>query len=189
MLLRNCVAPRRAEWLQHQPRLSKLASLDPVGLHACPTARLAGLWISPLERKAKPRSIAFKRVIVYDDTYIRPLLSGLGDLGCQSAPKRDPESASNRDPHRRLRSGRPRSPWRGPARVAQCPHKRRSGARGEALWTPGGDPRAPSGPVFEAPALVAGFEDVAVMGQPVEQRRGHLGVGEDARPFGKGEIG
>jgi hypothetical protein len=108
---------------------------------------------------------------------------------CQSAPKRDPESASNRDPHRRLRSGRPRSPWRGPARVAQCPHKRRSGARGEALWTPGGDPRAPSGPVFEAPALVAGFEDVAVMGQPVEQRRGHLGVGEDARPFGKGEIG
>ena len=27
------------------------------------------------------------------------------------------------------------------------------------------------------------------MGQPVEQRRGHLGVGEDARPFGKGEIG
>lgn len=55
MLLRDCVAPRRAEWLQHQPRLSKLASLDPVGLHTCPTARLAG----PFERKAKPRSIAF----------------------------------------------------------------------------------------------------------------------------------
>src|SRR6516164_11593959 len=46
-----------------------------------------------------------------------------------------------------------------------------------------------SGSVFEAPALVAGFENVAVVGQPVEQCRGHLGVGEDARPFGKGEIG
>jgi len=61
---------------------------------------------------------------------------------CQSAPKRDPESASNHDPHRWLRSGRPRSPRRGPARVAQCPHERRSDARGEALWAPGGDPRA-----------------------------------------------
>src|SRR6516162_3893945 len=36
---------------------------------------------------------------------------------------------------------RPRSPWRGPARVAQCPHERRSGACGEALWTPVGDRR------------------------------------------------
>src|SRR5207248_11202382 len=34
---------------------------------------------------------------------------------------------------------RPRSPRRGPARVAQCPHERRSGARGEALWAPVGD--------------------------------------------------
>jgi hypothetical protein len=61
---------------------------------------------------------------------------------CQSAPKRDPESAFNSDPHQRLSSGRPRSPRRGPARVAQCPHERRSDARGEALWAPGGDPRA-----------------------------------------------
>ena len=29
-----------------------------------------------------------------------------------------------------------------PARVAPCPHERRSGARGEALWTPVGDPGA-----------------------------------------------
>jgi hypothetical protein len=62
---------------------------------------------------------------------------------CQSAPKRDPGSASNRDPYWGLSSGRPRSPRRGPARVAQCPHKRRSDARGEALWAPGGDPRVP----------------------------------------------
>src|SRR6266478_5173274 len=112
---------------------------------------------------------------------------------CQSARKRDPGSASNRNPYRRLRSGRPRSPWRGPARDAPCPHERRSGARGEALWAPGGDPRwvrtVMSGAVLETPALVAGFENVAVVGEAVEQRRRHLGVGEDARPFGKGEIG
>ncbi len=63
-------------------------------------------------------------------------------VGCQSALKRDPGSAANGDPHRQLSSGRPRSPLRGPARVAQCPHERRSDARGEALWTPGGDPRS-----------------------------------------------
>jgi hypothetical protein len=33
------------------------------------------------------------------------------------------------------------------------------------------------------------YEESRNDGQPVEQRRGHLGVGEDARPFGKGEIG
>lgn len=32
-------------------------------------------------------------------------------------------------------AGRPGSPWRGPARDAQCPGARRSGTRGEALWT------------------------------------------------------
>jgi len=42
---------------------------------------------------------------------------------------------------------------------------------------------------FEPPAIVAGLDDVAVMGQPVEQRGGHLGVAEHARPFAEGEIG
>src|SRR5882672_1248308 len=46
-----------------------------------------------------------------------------------------------------------------------------------------------SGAVLETPALVAGFENVAVMDEAVEQCRGHLGVTEDARPFGEGEIG
>src|SRR5262245_11194559 len=65
-----------------------------------------------------------------------------------------------------------------------------TGGRAAVVRPPGATrgPRA-SGPVFEAPALVAGFENVAVVGQPVEQRRGHFGVGEDARPFGEGEIG
>ncbi len=43
--------------------------------------------------------------------------------------------------------------------------------------------------MLEAPALVAGFNDVAVMGQPVEQRGGHLGIAEDGRPFAEGEVG
>ena len=46
-----------------------------------------------------------------------------------------------------------------------------------------------SGAVFEAPALVAGLDDVAVVGEPVEERGGHLGVAEDAGPFSEGEIG
>lgn len=42
---------------------------------------------------------------------------------------------------------------------------------------------------FESPTVVDGFNDVAVMGQPVEQRCGHLGIAEHARPFAEGEIG
>ncbi len=40
-----------------------------------------------------------------------------------------------------------------------------------------------SGAVLEAPALVAGLDDVAMVGQPIQQRRGHPGVAEDARPL------
>jgi len=46
-----------------------------------------------------------------------------------------------------------------------------------------------SGAVFEAPAFVAGLDDLAMMGQPVEKRGGHLGVAKDAWPFGEGEVG
>ena len=35
----------------------------------------------------------------------------------------------------------------------------------------------------EAVALVAGLHEVAMMGQPVEQGRGHLGVSEYGRPL------
>jgi hypothetical protein len=43
--------------------------------------------------------------------------------------------------------------------------------------------------VFEAPGLVASFDDLAVMGEPVEQRGGHLGVAEDGWPFAEREVG
>jgi Bacterial extracellular solute-binding protein, family 7 len=42
---------------------------------------------------------------------------------------------------------------------------------------------------FEPPAIVAGLDDVAVVGQAVEQRGRHLGVAEHGRPFAECEIG
>ena len=42
--------------------------------------------------------------------------------------------------------------------------------------------------VFEAPGFVAGLDDLAVVGEPVEQRGGHLGVA-DVGPFPEGEVG
>ena len=48
---------------------------------------------------------------------------------------------------------------------------------------------ARSGAVFEAPTLVAGLDDFAVVGQAVEQRGRHLGVAKHTRPLAKGEVG
>ena len=42
---------------------------------------------------------------------------------------------------------------------------------------------------FESPAVIAGLDDVTVMGQPVEQRSRHLGVAEHTGPFSEREIG
>jgi hypothetical protein len=41
---------------------------------------------------------------------------------------------------------------------------------------------------LEAPAVISGFDDVAAMGQAIEQGGRHLGIPEDARPFTEGEI-
>jgi hypothetical protein len=46
-----------------------------------------------------------------------------------------------------------------------------------------------SGSVLEAPAVVAGLEDLAVMSEPVEECRGHLGIAEDGWPFAECEVG
>jgi hypothetical protein len=43
--------------------------------------------------------------------------------------------------------------------------------------------------VLEAPAVVSGFDDIAVMCEAIEKRDRHFGVCEDAWPFAKGEIG
>ena len=43
--------------------------------------------------------------------------------------------------------------------------------------------------VFEAPALVAGFDDFAMMGEAVEERGCHLGVAKHTGPIAKGQIG
>jgi hypothetical protein len=42
---------------------------------------------------------------------------------------------------------------------------------------------------FEAPTVIATLDDVTVVGQPIEQRGGHLGVAEHAGPFTEGKIG
>ena len=42
---------------------------------------------------------------------------------------------------------------------------------------------------FEAPTVVTGLDDVAMVSQAVEQRGGHLGIAEHARPFTEREIG
>src|ERR1700690_1198284 len=42
--------------------------------------------------------------------------------------------------------------------------------------------------VFEAEAVVSGFEDVAAMGEAVEQRRRHLGIAEYGGPFSEAQI-
>src|ERR1700730_4215729 len=108
---------------------------------------------------------------------------------CQTASNRDPGSAWKRDPSPALGQACPGSEQEGPARVAQCPHERRSGARGRCLFAHRGKPGWHSSAVFEAPALVAGFDDFAVMRQSIEQRGRHLGVCEDARPFAEGQVG
>jgi hypothetical protein len=43
--------------------------------------------------------------------------------------------------------------------------------------------------VLEAPAFVAGLDDVAVMREAVEQGSGHFRIAKDARPFAEGQIG
>ena len=42
---------------------------------------------------------------------------------------------------------------------------------------------------FEAPTVVAGLDDIAMVGQAVEQRGGHLGIAEYAGPFAESEVG
>ena len=46
-----------------------------------------------------------------------------------------------------------------------------------------------SGAVFEAPALVASLDDIAMMGETVEQCGRHLRIAKDAWPFTECKIG
>ena len=43
--------------------------------------------------------------------------------------------------------------------------------------------------VFEAPGFVAGLDDLAMVGETIEQRGRHLGIAEDGGPFSEGQIG
>ena len=46
-----------------------------------------------------------------------------------------------------------------------------------------------SAAVLEAPAVITGLDDVAMMGDAVQQRGGHLGIAEHGRPFAEREVG
>ena len=43
--------------------------------------------------------------------------------------------------------------------------------------------------MVDPPAIVARFDDVAMVRQSVQQRGCHFGIGEHARPFGEGKVG
>ena len=43
--------------------------------------------------------------------------------------------------------------------------------------------------MVDPPAIVARFDDVAMVCQSVQERGCHFGIGEHARPFGEGKVG
>ena len=49
--------------------------------------------------------------------------------------------------------------------------------------------RQPGLTVSEAPGLIAGLDDMAMMGQAIEQGVGHFGIAKDTAPLGEGQIG
>lgn len=84
---------------------------------------------------------------------------------------------------------------RGPRPAPRAATSAGGDGRGRSLWThrvnrrDGGPGEGFSASVLEAPAVVAGFDDVAMVGNAVEQRGRHLGVTEDGWPLAKGEVG
>jgi len=44
------------------------------------------------------------------------------------------------------------------------------------------------GPALEAPTVVSGLNDIAMVSEAIEQSGGHLRIGKDARPFAESEI-
>lgn len=43
--------------------------------------------------------------------------------------------------------------------------------------------------MLQTVGLVAGFDDVAMVGQPIQRGGGHLGITKYARPFGEAQVG
>ena len=98
---------------------------------------------------------------------------------CQSASNIAPLSASKNDPPLWRRA---RTAAIAPAELVRVAQPGRARV-GEELFL------GRSGAVLEAPAFVAGLDDVTVMGEAIEERGRHLWVAEDARPFAEGEVG
>src|SRR5712664_836175 len=121
--------------------------------------------------KTKPISIRLaKGEIDQLQTRAYTLSASVTGVACQIAPKCDPFFAAKNDPFDGAETG------------SAEPHI----AEQSRSW------RAASGrlcAVLEAPAFVAGLDDVAVVCQPVKHGGGHFGVAEDLRPICESEIG
>src|SRR3546814_13956405 len=52
-----------------------------------------------------------------------------------------------------------------------------------------GSQRGRSAAVFEAPAVIAGLDDIAMMSDAIEERGGHLGIAEHGWPLPEREVG
>ena len=44
------------------------------------------------------------------------------------------------------------------------------------------------GPALEAPTVISGLNDIAMVSEAIEQSGGHFRIGKNARPFAEGEI-
>lgn len=56
-------------------------------------------------------------------------------------------------------------------------------------WSLRSYPHLRSGAFLEAIAVIAGLDDFAAVREPVQKRRGHLGVSEHVAPLSEGEVG
>ncbi len=116
--LRELIEPKIAE---HRGRIRATASW--LRLRACST--LSGA--PPRYRAWPPRTAAG----------LAHAFSKMSGHPCQSARKKDPGSACKRDPSAALGQACPGSEQEGPARAAQGPDERRSGAREVPVCPPG----------------------------------------------------
>ena len=118
--------PCRCAWNQRRVRRKSCGWRIGAGLH------------TPRDRE---RSISATEVVCPCRLRLYGLVvERFAGINCQSARKRAPGSACNKDPFVSAAKGCPGSEQGGPARAAKCPHERQSGARGRCLFAHLGNP-------------------------------------------------
>ena len=83
-------------------------------------------------------------------------------------------------------------PWEGPVRGAECPHERRSDARGRGLWAGGTIVRGCSRLFLfaglAAQTVALEFDAVSIVNDAVQYRIAKCGVGNDVVPLRHGDL-